>query len=62
MAAPHVWLAALLLQAKPAATPAALQRAIYASCRPASGPDAQRANRGVPNTPLALKALRRQRR
>jgi subtilisin family serine protease len=63
MATPHVaGLAALLLQAKPTATAAALQRAIYSSCRPAPGPDAARGNRGIPNGPRALRALRRRRR
>lgn len=58
MATPHIaGLAALLLEAHPKATVKKLESAIYASCkRPASMPKS-RANRGVPNGPLALDKL-----
>jgi subtilisin family serine protease len=60
MATPHVaGLAALLWQAKPAATVDEIERAIFASCRLARGMDAARANRGVPHGRRALDALLR---
>ncbi len=58
MATPHIaGLAALLLQAKPAATATQLERAILNSCsRPASMTEA-RANRGVPDAVKAFEIL-----
>lgn len=58
MATPHVaGLAALLLQAKPAATAAELEKAILGSCRrPRSMPET-RGNRGVPDAAVAFKLL-----
>ncbi len=57
-AAPHVsGLAALLWQAKPAATVDEIENAILASCkRPAADP-VDRVNRGIPDGPRALDAL-----
>jgi subtilisin len=59
MATPHVaGLAALLLEAEPAASAGDLEQAILGSCeRPASMPQA-RANRGVPDALAALDLLR----
>ncbi len=58
MATPHIaGLAALLLQAKPAATPSEVEAAIHASCRGGAGMPAARANRGLPNARRALKHL-----
>ena len=58
MATPHIaGLAALLWQAKPGATVAEIEAAIFKSCkRPSSMPIA-RANRGVPNAVDALAIL-----
>jgi subtilisin len=59
MATPHVaGLAAVLLQAVPDATADAVEAAIFGSCRPAGGPDADRANRGIPQAKQALELLR----
>ena len=57
-AAPHIsGLAALLWQAKPAATVDEIESAILASCkRPAADP-VERVNRGIPDGPRALDAL-----
>ena len=58
MATPHIaGLAALLFQAKPAATPDEVEQAIYASCQGGVGLPIERANRGCPNAPLALQHL-----
>jgi subtilisin len=58
MATPHIsGLAALLLQAKPTATPDEVEAAIYASCRGGGGMPQERANRGMPNGPRALAHL-----
>ena len=59
-AAPHIsGLAALLWQAKPAATVDELENAILAACkRPAADP-VERVNRGIPDGPRALDALLR---
>lgn len=58
MAVPHVaGLAALLLQAKPTATVAALERAILASASLGTMPK-ERANRGAVHGPTALAALK----
>lgn len=57
MATPHIsGLAALLMQAKPRATVAQVERAIFASCE-RSGLPRERANRGIPNGPRALRSL-----
>jgi subtilisin family serine protease len=57
MATPHVaGLVALLLEAKPEATVAKLERAIFASCQPGAM-DAARSGRGAVNGPKALDAL-----
>lgn len=57
MATPHVaGLAALLFQAKPSASVAEVENAIFRSCRPtASAPE--RGNRGIPNAVKALAEL-----
>ena len=58
MATPHIaGLAALLFQAKPAATPDEVERAIFASCQGGTGLPQPRANRGFPNAPRALAKL-----
>jgi subtilisin len=58
MATPHVaGLAALLFQAKPDATVAAVEQAILASCIRPSGMPEGRANRGVPDAVRAIEAL-----
>ena len=58
MAAPHIAaLAALLMQAKPDATAAQVEQAIYDSCTLRSGMDSERANRGVPDAVAALATL-----
>lgn len=58
MATPHIaGLAALLFQAKPTATPDEIEEAIYASCQGGPGLPPDRANRGFPNAPRALKKL-----
>jgi subtilisin family serine protease len=60
MATPHVaGLAALLLQARPAATADQLEQAIFASCRRPAGMREQRGGRGLPNAPRALEELQR---
>lgn len=57
-ATPHVsGLAALLWEAKPAATADEIETAIYASCTLAASATADRANRGTPDGPKALQAL-----
>lgn len=57
MATPHVaGLAALLMEAKPTATAAQVERAIFESCD-ASGISPDRGNRGVPNGSRALDIL-----
>jgi subtilisin family serine protease len=60
MATPHVaGLAALLFSARPAATVADVEAAIFASARPLAGEaDAIRYGRGLVNGPAALAALR----
>ncbi len=58
MATPHIaGLAALLWQAKPKATVAQIERAIFASCQAGPGMSVERGNRGLPNGPRALEAL-----
>lgn len=58
MATPHIsGLAALLWQARPAATEDQIEQAIFASCQRYSGIDSARGNRGMPNGPRALAAL-----
>jgi subtilisin family serine protease len=58
MATPHVaGLAALLLQAKPKSTVKKLEAAIYASCKRTAKLPVERANRGLPFGPEALKKL-----
>ncbi|MBI3272968.1 MAG: S8 family serine peptidase [Planctomycetes bacterium] len=58
MATPHVaGLAALLAQAKPAATPDQLEDAIFRSCSLPPGVPADRANRGIPDGLKALELL-----
>jgi subtilisin family serine protease len=55
MATPHVaGLAALLFEARPAATADEVEWAIYDSCARPSGLTRDRANRGIPNGPRAL--------
>jgi subtilisin family serine protease len=59
MATPHVaGLAALLLEAAPGATPDRIEQAIFASCARTPQMTEERANRGVPDAPRALEALR----
>ena len=58
MATPHVaGLAALLLEAKPTATVDELENALFRSCRLQPGQSPDRAGRGLPNGPQALKIL-----
>lgn len=58
MATPHIaGLAALLFEAKPDATVAAVERAINASCRKLPGVPEGRQGRGMPNAPAALRHL-----
>jgi len=58
MATPHVaGLAALLLEAKPAATVEELENAVLGSCTLEPGQSPDRAGRGLPNGPQALKLL-----
>lgn len=58
MATPHVaGLAALLLQAMPAATPNQIEEAIFASCERGPGIPEELANRGAPNALRALEHL-----
>jgi len=58
MATPHVaGLAALLLEALPTATVADLENALLGSCALQPGQSPDRAGRGSPNGPLALKIL-----
>lgn len=58
MAAPHIaGLAALLFQAKPAATPDQVEKAIFASCKRDKTMSRDRANRGVPDAAQALRNL-----
>jgi subtilisin family serine protease len=58
MATPHVaGLAALLWEAKPKATAAEVEAAIFRSCQPGPGMDPERGNRGIPHGPRALAAL-----
>jgi subtilisin family serine protease len=60
MAAPHIaGLAALLLEARPKASAAMLQRAILDSCRLRRGMTRDRANRGCPDAGRALRLLMR---
>jgi subtilisin family serine protease len=59
MATPHIaGLAALLREAKPAATAAEVERAIFSSCKRGPGISEERGNRGFPNAERALKALK----
>jgi subtilisin len=58
MATPHVaGLAALLLEAKPTATVEELENALFRSCALQPGQSPDRAGRGMPNGPHALKIL-----
>lgn len=58
MATPHIaGLAALLFHAKPNATVDEVEAAIFASCVLPATMTSDRANRGVPNGPRAVKAL-----
>lgn len=58
MATPHIaGLAALLLQAKPTASPDEIENAIFGSCTLAPGMFASRANRGYPDAIRALALL-----
>ncbi|MCE2914833.1 MAG: S8 family peptidase [Rubrivivax sp.] len=58
MATPHIaGLAALLMQARPAATMAKIERAIFKSCTLRPGMLASRANRGAPDGVVALSLL-----
>jgi subtilisin family serine protease len=58
MATPHIaGLAALLLEAKPHATTDELEAAIFASCNLPPTMSVDRANRGIPNGPRALRVL-----
>ena len=58
MAAPHVaGLAALLTQARPAATVDEIERALFDSCRGPAGMPEERGIRGIPNILRALDAL-----
>lgn len=57
MTTPHVaGLAALLWEAKPAATASAIENAIFNSCSRGAMPH-DRANRGIPNAPRAYELL-----
>ncbi len=57
-ATPHLsGLAAMLWEAKPAATAEEIEAAIYASCSLTGTATADRANRGIPDGPKALQAL-----
>ncbi len=58
MATPHIaGLAALLWEAKPAATVKEIEKAIFTSCRRGPRMSSERGNRGIPNGPRALTAL-----
>lgn len=58
MATPHIaGLAALLFEARPAASAADVERAIFKSSVLGGGMVPERANRGLPNGPRALAAL-----
>jgi subtilisin len=58
MATPHIaGLAALLLEARPAATPDEVEQAIFGSCERPDAMPQERANRGIPNAPRALQLL-----
>lgn len=58
MATPHIaGLAALLWEAKPAATVNQIEKAIYESCKLPATMSQMRANRGLPNGPRALALL-----
>ncbi len=58
MATPHVaGLAALLLEARPSATVDELERALFGSCVLEPGQPPERAGRGLPNGPRALRSL-----
>lgn len=58
VAAPHIaGLAALLLQARPAASAAELESAIRQSCARSPNEPQERANLGVPDGPLALRIV-----
>jgi subtilisin family serine protease len=58
MATPHVaGLAALLIEAKPTASAAEVERAIFGSCVRPPGMDRERGNRGVPDAKRALALL-----
>lgn len=58
MATPHVaGLAALLMQAAPAASIDEIEQAIFDSCTPLPGEDVERQNRGVPDAVVALVKL-----
>jgi subtilisin family serine protease len=59
-ATPHLsGMAALLWEAKPAATAAEVEQAIFASCSMPSAASVDRANRGLPDGPKALQILLR---
>jgi len=59
VATPHVaGLAAILFGAHPEATADQVERAIHDSCTLAPGVPTERANRGIPNGPIALDKLR----
>jgi len=61
MAAPHVsGLAALLMEAAPEASVARVERAIFESCARPEGMDVDRGNRGVPDAPRALAAIKKE--
>jgi subtilisin family serine protease len=58
MATPHIaGLAALLWQAKPAATVDEIESALFTSCQRPAGMLEERGNRGIPSGPRALAAL-----
>ena len=60
MATPHVaGLAALLFEAKPTATVAAVERAIMGSCRKLADVPDTRQGKGIPDAPDALRRLRK---